>query len=119
MRIMARRYIYGALATLALGSAPIMASAQGVSVYADCNYGGAGAFLVEGDYHAERLEAETGLSVNTISSVHVDAGFEILLAERPGFEGRAIVLTGPVGVPCLTSDDFNDMTSSMVVWDKR
>jgi hypothetical protein len=50
-----------------------------------------------------------------ISSVRVPAGLAVTLRENTNYGGRGLTINGPADIPCLITQNFNDITSSMRV----
>jgi RHS repeat-associated protein len=81
-------------------------------LYEHCDYGGIGITLPEGTYDQASMIA-LGIPDNWLSSVRVGKGYQVTLYEHPGFTGRVLVLREDQ--PCLSSDNFNDLNSSIRV----
>lgn len=82
------------------------------TVYQHCNYGGYGAGLAEGRYTLAQLQG-LGVKDNDLSSLKVNAGYQVALFEGDNFTGRSVTKTAAAG--CLVDDAFNDLTTSVVV----
>jgi len=82
------------------------------TVYQDCNYGGYAVPLNEGRYTLAQLQA-LGVRNDDLSSLKVNAGYQVTLYEGDNFSGRSVTKTGNAG--CLVDDAFNDIASSAVV----
>jgi beta-glucanase (GH16 family) len=82
------------------------------TVYQHCNYGGYAAGLPEGQYNAAQLQAR-GVSNNDLSSVRVNAGYQVTLYDGDNFTGTSVTRTGDTG--CLVDQAFNDKATSVVV----
>ncbi|UYZ63103.1 beta/gamma crystallin-related protein [Hymenobacter weizhouensis] len=86
----------------------------GVTVYADCNYAGASASLpAVGSYGTNYLLALGLRSDNTISSVRVAPGYEVVLFDNDNFTGDSITITATTD--CLVAQGWNDRASSLKV----
>lgn len=82
------------------------------TVHQHCNYGGYGVSLPEGDYTLAQLQAR-GIANDDLSSLRVNAGYQVTLYEHDNFGGRSVVKTADTS--CLVADGFNDLTSSLRV----
>ncbi len=82
------------------------------TVYQDCNYGGYSIGLNEGRYTTAQLQA-LGVRNNDLSSLKVNAGYQVTLYDGDNFSGRSVVKSG--NAACLVDDAFNDQASSAVV----
>jgi hypothetical protein len=82
------------------------------TVYKHCNYNTSGyaVGLQPDDYTLAQLQAK-GISNNDISSIKIQSGYEIVLYNDNNFLGTSRVVKADI--PCLTSIQFNDMTSSL------
>lgn len=74
------------------------------------DYKGKTAIFGVGNYRRDDL-VKAGLPDNTLSSVRVPAGVEVVVFQDGGFEGQRRIITSDT--PMLT--DFNDLTSSIQV----
>ncbi len=91
------------------------ASAGGTGVatlYQHCNYGGYAVSLPVGDYTLSQLNAR-GIANDDISSLKVQAGYEIQVFQNDLYGGASFVLTGDD--PCLVDNGINDYVSSLKV----
>jgi len=79
-----------------------------VIVYQDADYQGASQELSEGSYDIDSLE----FGNDQLSSLKVPPGFKVTLYEHANFEGRSISFTEDTP---WVGDDFNDITSGIVV----
>ncbi|MBD2485856.1 hypothetical protein [Planktothrix sp. FACHB-1365] len=79
-----------------------------VTVYQDAGYEGVSQELSEGSYNIDDLE----LGNDQLSSLKIPAGFQVTLYEHANFEGRSITFTEDTP---WVGDDFNDITSGIVV----
>lgn len=92
--------------------------ATGVAtVYRDCNYGNTATGLALGDYTLGQLQAK-GIFNDDISSLKINAGYQVVLYENDNFTGASLPLTGNQG--CLTgnalgSGNWNDKATSLRV----
>lgn len=88
-------------------------SVPGVATaYKDCNYGGYGVALPQGTYTLSQLLAR-GILNDDISSLRVNAGYQVTLYQDDNFGGSSIVKTADTA--CLVADGFNDKASSLMV----
>ena len=92
-------------------------SAGVATLYRDCNYGGTATSLPPGDYTLGQLQAK-GLLDNDLSSLQVNAGYQLVLYENDNFTGASLTLTANAG--CLVSNprgsgNWNDQVSSLRV----
>lgn len=83
-----------------------------VSLYQHCNYGGYTASLGEGSYTLAQLNT-LGIANDDISSLKVQAGYQIKMYNDNNFAGTTITKTADDS--CLVDDGFNDLVSSVVV----
>ena len=98
------------------GTAPPPASGV-ATLYRDCNYGGTATSLPAGDYPLSQLQAK-GILDNDLSSLQVNAGYQLVLYENDNFTGASLTLTANTG--CLVSNprgsgNWNDQASSLRV----
>ena len=82
------------------------------NVYQHCNYGGYSAALAEGSYTLAQLNA-LGVANNDLSSIKVQAGYQIRLYNDNNFVGTSVTKTSDDS--CLVDDNFNDQATSVVV----
>jgi len=82
------------------------------TVYQDCNYAGYAAALPEGSYTLAQLQAR-GVRDNDLSSLHVNAGYQVQLFDGDNFTGASVTRTADTG--CLVDQAFNDRATSIVV----
>ncbi|HBK46459.1 MAG TPA: carbohydrate-binding protein [Xanthomonadaceae bacterium] len=82
------------------------------SVYQHCNYGGYAVALPEGSYTLSQLQAR-GIANDDISSVRVNAGYQVTFYENDNFGGSSV--TKSADTACLVADGFNDRASSIQV----
>lgn len=79
--------------------------------YNDCNYTTPVAVLEAGDYTLAQLQAK-GISNNSISSLKVDSGYQVILYDGDNFSGTTVTRTANTG--CLVGEgNFNDKTTSL------
>lgn len=91
----------------------VYAPATGVAtVYQDCNYGGYAAALPEGSYTLAQLQAR-GVKDNDLSSLRVNAGYQVQLFDGDNFTGASVTRTADTG--CLVDQAFNDRATSVIV----
>jgi Peptidase inhibitor family I36 len=79
-----------------------------VVVYQDADYQGASQELSAGSYDIHDLE----FGNDQLSSLKVPPGFKVTLYEHANFEGQSISFTEDTP---WVGDDFNDITSGIVV----
>ncbi len=83
------------------------------TVYQDCSEtSGYKVGLEEGSYTTAKLSAR-GVNNNDVSSLKINAGYEIVLYDDDNFQGTSY--TFQTNVTCLTSSSFNDRTGSLIV----
>lgn len=84
------------------------------TIYQHCNYSTSGyaVDLALGSYTLAQLNAK-GISDNSVSSLRVQSGYEVVLYRDNNFQGGGWIMRGDYS--CLTGLNFNDMTSSIVV----
>jgi YVTN family beta-propeller protein len=89
-------------------------SAVVATVYKHCNYSTTGyaVGLQPGNYTLAQLQAK-GILNNDISSVKIQSGYEMVLYNDNNFLGTSRVVRADN--PCLTSIQFNDVTSSLKI----
>ncbi|MDR7272462.1 beta-glucanase (GH16 family) [Pelomonas saccharophila] len=88
-------------------------AAGGVAtVYQDCNYAGYAAALPEGSYTLTQLQAR-GVRDNDLSSLRVNAGYQVQLFDGDNFTGTSVTRTADTG--CLVDQGFNDRATSAIV----
>jgi hypothetical protein len=83
-----------------------------VTVYKDCNYGGASVSFEVGSYTLSQMIAKGALN-DWISSVKVSSGRSVIFYEHDNFGGATLTKTADDG--CLVDDVWNDKASSMIV----
>lgn len=88
------------------------ASGGVATVYQDCNYAGYSAALPEGSYTLAQLQAR-GVRDNDLSSLRVNAGYQVQLFDGDNFTGTSVVRTADTG--CLVDQAFNDRATSIVI----
>ncbi|MBX0291825.1 carbohydrate-binding protein [Hymenobacter sp. HSC-4F20] len=99
------------------GSTPPPVS--GVStVYKDCNYTGTAVNLPVGDYNLAALQSR-GILNDDVSSLRVNAGYEVVLYENDNFTGSTLTV-GSAGNGCLVNNplgtgNWNDKATSLRV----
>jgi hypothetical protein len=97
--------------------APVMVRplpTNGVTIYEDGGFGGRAVVLTPGRYDIGQLGQIFGNDI--LSSIRVPAGYEAVLYADGGFAGRSKVVTSDLG---WIGDDFNDVTSSIIVAERR
>ncbi len=82
------------------------------TAYQDCNYGGYAVALPEGSYTLAQLQAR-GVRNDDLSSLRVNAGYQVTLYQDDNFTGPSVTRTGDTA--CLVGDGFNDRATSLVV----
>ncbi|HYM86336.1 MAG TPA: glycoside hydrolase family 16 protein, partial [Pseudoxanthomonas sp.] len=82
------------------------------SVYQDCNYTGYGVALPEGRYSLSQLQSR-GIRNDDVSSLRVNAGYQVTLYQDDNFTGPSLTRTGDTA--CLVSNGFNDRATSVAV----
>ncbi len=82
------------------------------TVYQDCNYAGYAVGLNEGRYTRAQLQA-LGIKDNDLSSLRVNAGYQVQLFDGDNFAGTSVTRTSDTG--CLVDQGFNDRTTSIVI----
>lgn len=82
------------------------------SAYQDCNYAGYSVALPEGSYTLSQLQAR-GVRNDDLSSLRVNAGYQITLYQDDNFTGPSVTKTADTA--CLVGDGFNDRATSLVV----
>jgi beta-glucanase (GH16 family) len=88
-------------------------AAGGVAtVYQDCNYAGYSAALPEGSYTLAQLQAR-GVRDNDLSSLRVNAGYQVQFFDGDNFTGASVTRSGDTG--CLVDQGFNDRATSVIV----
>lgn len=88
------------------------ASGGAATIYQHCNYGGYAAALPEGSYTRAQLQAR-GIGDNDLSSLRVNAGYQVQLFDGDNFSGASVIRTGDSG--CLVDQAFNDRATSIAV----
>jgi hypothetical protein len=99
-----KNFLFGLLVFMTL---PAIAQNY-VSVYDNCNYGGAFYMLPPGNYRVYEMK----IANDRLSSFQVPPGMKITIYEHDNFSGRSQTYTS--SMYCLGTD-WNDMTSSIVV----
>ena len=82
------------------------------TAYQDCNYGGYGVALPEGSYTLAQLQAR-GVRNDDLSSLRVNAGYQVTLYQDDNFTGPAVTKTATPRA--WSGDGFNDRATSLVV----
>jgi len=77
------------------------------TIYVDCSYKGTSTSIGVGSYST----MPNNFPNDQLSSLHIPAGYSVTLYADTNFNGKAITLTGDI--PCLTAQNFNDITSSL------
>lgn len=81
-------------------------------MYKDCNYGGYAVSLPVGSYNLSDMNAR-GILNDDISSLRVNAGYEVQLFWDANFSGASTVISG--NNTCLVNNGWNDQASSLIV----
>jgi chitinase len=82
------------------------------TMYKDCNYGGYAINLPVGSYNLSDMNAR-GIPNDDISSLKVNAGYEVQLFWDANFSGASTVISG--NNTCLVNNGWNDAASSLIV----
>ncbi len=80
-----------------------------VTAFTDCPFSGSSVSLDIGDYNMNQI----GLPNDSISSLRVPSGLQIILYEHSNFEGASVAITSDA--TCLTDRGWNDRASSLKV----
>ncbi len=80
-----------------------------VTLFVDCPFAGTSVSLGPGDYNMNQI----GLPNDSISSVRVPSGLQLVLYEHSNFEGASVVVVDDA--TCLTDRGWNDRASSLRV----
>jgi hypothetical protein len=88
--------------------ASLLASAQQVAVYSDCNYTGQNGYLGVGRYYSYQMKVAN----DRLSSIQVPAGMKITIYEHDNFQGRSKTYFG--NTPCLETE-WRNAASSIIV----
>jgi hypothetical protein len=80
----------------------------GVTIYKDSGYNGAVQVLTEGSYNLNALR----IGGDQLSSLKVPVGMKVTLFEHPNYAGKSKTFTQDAA---YVGDDFNDITSSVLV----
>lgn len=83
-----------------------------VKISEDCDYGGTTVGLMPGEYTLSQLQA-LGIRNDEISSIRIQSGYNVQLYQHHDFTGNLLNLTSDS--PCLTSQGFNNTTSSLKI----
>ncbi|UOQ72948.1 beta-1,3-glucanase family protein [Hymenobacter cellulosilyticus] len=99
------------------GSTPPPATGV-ATMYKDCNYTGTAVALPAGDYNLAALQSR-GILNDDVSSLRVNAGYEVVLYEGDNFTGGTLTV-GSAGNGCLVNNplgtsNWNDKTTSLRV----
>jgi hypothetical protein len=82
------------------------------TVYKDCDFGGYAVSLATGDYTLAQLNAK-GVLNKDISSLRVNAGYELVLYQNDAFTGTSVVFSADDA--CLVDNNINDWATSVRV----
>jgi hypothetical protein len=82
------------------------------TVYKDCNYGGYAIGLGVGSYTLAQLNA-LGVPNDDVSSLKVQNGYQVILYADDNFQGASLNVAG--NNACLVTNNFNDITTSIIV----
>ena len=80
--------------------------------YNDCPNSGFANGLSVGDYNLASLQSY-GIADNSLSSLTIAEGFEVVLYDGANFDGNSKTYRG--NVSCLVADGWNDLTSSLKI----
>jgi hypothetical protein len=80
-----------------------------VTLFVDCPFVGTSVSLAPGNYNMNQI----GLPNDSISSVRVPSGLQLVLFEHSDFAGASVVITSDAA--CLTDRGWNDRASSLRV----
>jgi hypothetical protein len=86
----------------------LLASAQQVTVFSDCNYAGQNGYLAAGRYYSYQMKVAN----DRLSSIQVPNGMKITIYEHDNFEGRSKTYYN--NTPCLETE-WRNLASSLVV----
>ena len=107
---------YGSLGYYAIsGTVPnTVTTPTYATIYQHCNYdaSGYGIKLGLGNYTTAQLAA-AGVANNDVSSLKVTSGYEVVLYDGDNFTGNSITVTGDNS--CVVANNFNDLTSSLII----
>jgi hypothetical protein len=92
---------------IAIGMA-ILANAQQVAVYSECNYTGQNGYLSAGRYYSYQMKVAN----DRLSSIQVPYGMKITIYEHDNFQGRSKTYFG--NTPCLETE-WRNAASSLIV----
>lgn len=81
-------------------------------LYDDCEYSGMAIGLDVGEYSLSELTA-AGFSNDVLSSIELEEDYTIILYSEDDFQGNSLVIDSSAS--CLDTDNFDNMTSSVVV----
>lgn len=92
-------------------------AADVVTLYTNANFSGTAVSLPEGEYKLSDLQAR-GIADNTLSSVKVTSGYQVILYRDNNFQGSSRCYTDGYNGNCsdLATDTFDNMTSSVRIW---
>lgn len=82
------------------------------TMYKHCDYGGTAVGLPVGDYTLSQLTTR-GILNDDLSSLRVNAGYEVQIFENDNFGGAALLITADDN--CLVDNAFNDRISSLKI----
>ncbi|OON67849.1 beta-1,3-glucanase family protein [Hymenobacter sp. CRA2] len=99
------------------GTTPPLATGV-ATMYKDCNYTGTAVNLPVGDYNLAALQSR-GILNDDVSSLKVNAGYEVVLYENDNFAGSSLTV-GSAGNSCLVNNvlgtgNWNDKATSLRV----
>jgi hypothetical protein len=89
-----------------------VSSTPAATVYKDCPFSGTAVGLAPGTYTLSQLQS-LGVGNDEVSSVKVTSGYQVQLFADNNFTGSSVTLTADNS--CLTSNSFNDKTSSIII----
>jgi hypothetical protein len=91
----------------------LVAMAQQVGIFTDCNYAGRNSYLSVGRYQSYQMNIPN----DRLSSLQVPFGMKITVYEHDDFQGRSKTYFG--NTPCLETEWRNAASSLIVEWDDR
>lgn len=83
-----------------------------VTAFADCNLSGDSLLLGKGKYTQTDLQT-MGFVPTTLSSLRIEAGYEVLLFDADNFSGNSVVLNS--NTQCIDNSTFGNKVRSIVV----
>jgi hypothetical protein len=83
-----------------------------VKAYGGCNYSSLGIGLKAGEYRQNDFAGRL-FDIKTLSSINLNAGYVAELYDKDNFSGNSITIE--TGDSCLTENNFDNVTQSMIV----